>query len=163
VDTKGKGAPCTFGRATKEREHEKSDFQSDNLHWGLAKAIELMVFVIYGFTIAAGIGCAFVRHPVLVLIAVCPLLAAGALLGGIHFGTPAWLVAGEVFGSIAAPQITFMAVSLTHFAFKRHLARTSKLIPQVQKAIGQQLRDELGVPRTLSPDLARLVSQLSFA
>jgi hypothetical protein len=124
-----------------------------------------MVFVISGIAVAAGIACAFVRYPVFLLIAVCPLLAAGALLRGIHFGTPAWLIAVEVFGSIAAPQVTFMAVSLVHFVFRQYLARSrsSKLIPQVHTAIGQQLRAELEVPRALSPDLDRLVSQLSLA
>jgi hypothetical protein len=96
----------------------------------------VMVFVICSIAVAAGIGCAFVRYPVLLLIAVCPLLAAGTLLGGIRFGTPAELIAVEVFGSLAAPQVTFMAISLAHFAFRRHLARyfarSSKLIPQVR-------------------------------
>ena len=124
-----------------------------------------MVFVICGIAVATGIGCVFVRYPVFLLVAACPLLAAGALLSGIRFGTPAWLIVVEVFGSIAAPQVTFMAVSLGHFAFRRYLARarSSKLMPQVRAAIGQQLRAELEVPRTLSPDLAHLVSQISFA
>jgi hypothetical protein len=122
-----------------------------------------MVCVICGIAVATGIGCVFVRYPVFLLVAACPLLAAGALLSGIRFGTPAWLIVVEVFGSIAAPQVTFMAVSLALFAFKRHLARSSKLIPQAQTAIGRQLRAELEVPGILSPDLARLVSQLSFA
>ena len=121
-----------------------------------------MVFVC-GVAVAAGIGCAFVRHSVLPLVVLCPLLAAGALLSGIHFGAPAGLIAVEVLGSIAAPQVTFMAVSLALFGFRRYLARSSKLIPQVRTAIGQQLRAELEVPRTLSPDLARLVSQPNFA
>ena len=127
-----------------------------------------MLFVIHGVGVAAGIGCVFVRYPVfLLIITVCPLLAAGALLSGIRFGTPAWLIVVEVFGSIAAPQVTFMAVSLAHFALRRYLAlaraRSSKLVPQVRGVIGQQLRAELEVPRTLSPGLAHLVSQLSFA
>ena len=33
-----------------------------------------MVFVICGIAVAAGIGCAFVRYPVFLLIALCPLL-----------------------------------------------------------------------------------------
>ena len=123
----------------------------------------VMVFVIFGIAVAPGIRCAFVRYPVFLLIALCPLLAGVALLSGIFFGTPRGVIAVEVFGSIAAPQVTFVAVSLAHFGFKRYLARSRKLIPQVQTAIGQQLRAELEVPRTLSPDLARLVSQLSFA
>jgi hypothetical protein len=122
-----------------------------------------MVFVISGIAVAVGIGCAFVRYPVLYLIAACPLLAAGALLSGIFFGTSAGLIAVAVCGSIVAPQVSFMAVSLAHFGFRRYLARSRKMIPQVQTAIGQQLRAELEVPHTLSPDLARLVSQLSFA
>jgi hypothetical protein len=126
-----------------------------------------MLFVIYGVGVAAGIGCVFVRYPVfllmLLLITVCPLLAAGALVSGIRFGTPTWLIVVEVFGSIAAPQVTFMAVSLAHFALRRYRARSSKLMPQVRAVIGQQLRAELEVPRTLSPGLARLVSQLSLA
>ena len=122
-----------------------------------------MLFVIYGVGVVAGIGCIFVRYPVFLLITVCPLLAAGALLSGIRFGTPAWLIVVEVFGSIAAPQVTFMAVSLAHFALRRYRARSSKLMPQVRAVIGQQLRAELEVPRTLSPGLAHLVSQLSFA
>jgi uncharacterized membrane protein len=123
-----------------------------------------MLFVIYGVGVAAGIGFVFVRYPVfLLIITVCPLLAAGALLSGIRFGTPAWLIVVEVFGSIAAAQVTFMAVSLAHFALRRYRARSSKLMPQVRAVIGQQLRAELEVPRTLSPGLARLVSQLSLA
>ena len=126
-----------------------------------------MLLVIYGVGVAAGIGCVLVRYPVFLLITVCPLLAAGALVSGIRFGTPAWLIVVEVFGSIAAPQVTFMAVTLAHFALRRYRARararSSKLMPQVRAVIGQQLRAELEVPRTLSPGLAHLVSQLSFA
>jgi phosphatidylserine decarboxylase len=148
-----------------ERDHEKGDFQSVNLHRDFCKGYQtmVMIFVISGIAVAAGIGCVFVRYPVLLLTTVCPALAAGTLLSGIRFGASAGLIVVEVFGSIAAPQVTFMAVSLARFGFKRYLARSSKLMPQVQTAIGQQLHAELEVPRTLSPDLARLVSQLSFA
>jgi hypothetical protein len=63
-----------------------------------------------------------------------------------------------VFGSIALPQFTFVAVSLTN-----HLTRRTRLIPQIRTAIGQQLRAELEVPRNLPPDLAALVTRLSHA
>ena len=51
-----------------------------------------------------------------------------------------------------------MAVSLTNY-----LIRRTRLIPQVRAAIGQQLRDELEVPRSLPPELATLVTQLAYA
>jgi hypothetical protein len=148
--------------AMEERDQEDDDFQSINLLRRVSRGTA-MVFVICGIAVAAGIGCAFLRHPVFALIVLCSLLAAGALLSGIHFGVPAELIGVEVFGSIAAPHMTFVAVSLARFSFRLYLARSSKLIPQVRTAIGQQLRAELEVPGILSPDLARLVSQLSFA
>jgi hypothetical protein len=145
----------------------KKAISNDESQLGMLQGDRVMVLVVFGIAVAAGIGCVFVRYPMFLLIAVCPLLGAGALLGGIRFGTPAWLIAVEIFGSIAVSQVAFMAVGLAHFALKRHLARylarSSKLIPQVQTAIGRQLRTELEVPRALSPDLARLVSQMSLA
>ena len=86
------------------------------------------------------------------------LLAVGALLMGIAFGTHPGVIAAEVFGSIAAPQFAFVAVSLTD-----HLIRSSRLIPRVQAAIGRQLRAELEAPRNLPPELAALVAQLGHA
>ena len=83
------------------------------------------------------------------------LLAVGVVLMGIASGTYPGVIAAEVFGSIAAPQFAFVAVSLTD-----HLIRSFRLIPQVQAAIGRQLRAELEAPRSLPPELDALVTQL---
>jgi hypothetical protein len=112
-----------------------------------------MTFVMLG--VAAGVSCAFLRHPFLPLLPISALLAAGAVLTGIACGTHPGMIVAEVFGSIAAPQFAFVAISLTD-----HLIRSSRLIPQVQAAIGRQLRAELEVPRSLPPELAALVTQL---
>ena len=77
---------------------------------------------------------------------------------GIAFGSHPGVIVAEVFGSIAAPQFAFMAVSLAD-----HYIRSTRLIPYVQVAIGRQLRTELEVPRSLPPELAALVTQLARA
>jgi hypothetical protein len=123
----------------------------------------VVLFVISGIAVAVGLVCAFVRRPVFLLIFLCPLLGAGTMLSGVHFGTPARLIVAEALGSVAAPQITFIAISLAVFAFKQRFARSRELIPHAQAAIGRQLRTELELPHTLSPELAHLVSQLRFA
>ena len=115
-----------------------------------------MMFVVFG--VAAGVLCASFRYPFISLAAIGALLAAGAVLTGIVLGTHPGVIAVEVFGSIAVPQFTFVAVSLTNY-----LIRRTRLIPQVRAAIGQQLRDELEVPRSLPPELATLVTQLAYA
>ena len=79
-------------------------------------------------------------------------------LAGIVLRSHPGVIAVEVFGSIAAPQFAFVAVSLTD-----HLIRRTRLVPQVRAAIGQQLRAELEVPRSLPPELATLVTQLGHA
>ena len=93
---------------------------------------KLMLFVMFG--VAAGVSCAFLRYPFLPLPPIGVLLAVGAVLTGLASGTHPGVIAAEVFGSIAAPQFAFVAVSLTD-----HLVRSSRLIPQVQAAIGRQL------------------------
>ena len=123
---------------------------------GSIRRCRVMMFVAFG--VAAGVLCAFLRYPPISLAAICALLALGAVLTGIVLGTHPGVIAVEVFGSIAVPQFTFVAVSLTN-----HLTRRTRLIPQVRAAIGQQLRAELEVPRDLPPDLAALVTQLSHA
>ena len=123
---------------------------------GSIRRCRVMMFVAFG--VAAGVLCAFLRYPPISLAAICALLAVGAVLTGNVLGTHPGVIAVEVFGSIAVPQFTFVAVSLTN-----HLTRRTRLIPQVRAAIGQQLRAELEVPRDLPPDLAALVTQLSHA
>ena len=115
-----------------------------------------MTFVMFG--VAAGVSLAFLRYPFLPMPPIGVLLAVGAVLMGIASGTHPGVIAAEVFGSIAAPQFAFVAVSLTD-----HLIRSSRLIPQVQAAIGRQLRAELEAPRSLPPELAALVTQLVHA
>ena len=115
-----------------------------------------MIFVMFG--IAAGVSFAFLRYPFLPLPPIGVFLAVGAVLMGLASGTHLGVIAAEVFGSIAAPQFAFVTVSLTD-----HLIRSSRLIPQVQAAIGRQLRAELEAPRRLPPELAALVTQLVHA
>jgi hypothetical protein len=115
-----------------------------------------MMFVVLG--IAAGVLCAFFRYPFISLAAIGALLATGAVLAGIVLRAHPGVIAVEVFGSIAASQFAFVAVSLTD-----HLIRRTRLIPQVRAAIRQQLRAELEVPRSLPPELATLVTQLGHA
>ena len=119
-----------------------------------------MMFVVLG--VAAGVLCAFLRYPFFSLAAVGALLATGAVLAGIVLRAHPELIAVEVFGCIAVPQFAFVAVSLTDHLVRRTIRRR-RLIPQVRAAIGQQLRTELEMPRSLPPELATLVTQLAHA
>ena len=131
----------------------KEQFSSVDVSQGNVRSGTDMIFVMLG--VASGVSFAFLRYPFLPLLPIGALLAAGALLTGIFFGSHPGLIAAEIFGSIAAPQFAFAAVSLTD-----HLVRSSRLIPQVQAAIGRQLRAELEAPLSLPPELAALVTQL---
>jgi hypothetical protein len=135
---------------------QKRQFKSVSCRRGHQSGDEAMVFVVFG--VAAGVLCAFLRYPFFLLAAIGALLAAGAALTGIVVGTHPGVIAVEVFGSVAAPQFAFVAVSLTD-----HLIRRTRLIPQVRAAIGQQLHAEFEVPRSLPPELATLVTQLAHA
>jgi hypothetical protein len=99
---------------------------------------------------------------IFVVSAVGALLGAGAVLTGVILGTHPGVIAVEVFGCIAVPQFAFVAVSLTEHRIRRSIRRTI-LIPEVRAAIGQQLPDELEVPRSLPPELATLMTQLAHA
>jgi hypothetical protein len=115
-----------------------------------------MVFVAFGAL--AGAVLAFRRYPALLLVPVAASVAAVAFLVGIVHGSHPGAIALEVLGSIMAPQFAYVALSLTV-----HLTRSARLVPQVQVAIGQQLRAQLEVPRRLPPELAALVTQLGNA
>jgi hypothetical protein len=105
---------------------------------------------------AAGLSCAFLRYPFLLLLPVGVLLAVGAMLMGIAHGAHPGVIVAE--GVIAVPQFLFAAVSLS-----KHLIRSSRLITEAREAIGLQLRTELKAPRSLPPELAALVTQLGRA
>ena len=82
-----------------------------------------MTFVMFG--VAAGVSCAFLSLSLL-LLPIAALLAAGAALMGIAFGSHPGVIAAEVFGSIAAPQFAFMAVSSLA---DHYIPLTERLIP----------------------------------
>ena len=115
-----------------------------------------MMFVTFG--VAAGVLCALLRYPFFPLLPASALLATGAVSTGIALGTHPGVTALEVFGTIAASQLAFVAVSLTHYR-----VRSTRLIPHVQAAIGKELRTELEVPRSVPPKLAVLVARLDHA
>jgi hypothetical protein len=115
-----------------------------------------MAFIILG--VAIGALCVFFRYPILMTLGLGGLLAVGAGLSGIALHIHPGLIAAEVFGSIAASQLTYVAIGLT-----QHLAQSRKLTLQVQAAIAQQLSTELEVPRSLPPEISRLVAQLRSA
>jgi hypothetical protein len=115
-----------------------------------------MAFVILG--VAIGALCAFFRYRALVMLPLGALLTVGAVLSGIILHANPWVIATEVFGSIAASQFTYVAVSLTN-----HLVHSRGLIPQIQAAIGRQLSIQLEVPRSLPPELSALVARLQPA
>jgi hypothetical protein len=115
-----------------------------------------MAFIIFG--VAIGALCALLRYPVLVMVPLSGLLAAAAVLNGIVTHAYPGVIAIAVFGSIAASQLMHISVGLTH-----HLVRSRKLMLEVQAAIGQELRTELEVPRSLPPELSALITRLQFA
>jgi hypothetical protein len=99
---------------------------------------------------------------IFMVFAVGGLLAVGVVVTGIILGAHPEVIAVEVFGCIAVPQFAFVAVSLTDHLVRRTIRRR-RLTPQVRAAIGQQLRTELEMPRSLPPELATLVTQLAHA
>jgi uncharacterized protein (DUF2342 family) len=117
---------------------------------------QTMASVIFG--VAIGALCAFLRYRVLMMLPLGGLLAVGAVLRGIILHVHPGVIASEAFGSIAASQLIYVSISLTH-----HLVRSRKLMPKVQAAIGQELRAQPEVPRGLPPDLSALITQLRLA
>jgi hypothetical protein len=125
-------------------------------HWDFCWGINKMAFVILGAVIGAS--CALLRRRLLLILALSALLALVATLGGTILHADRWMIAAMVFGSVAALQLTYVAVGLM-----LHLVRFRKLIPPIQTAIGRRLRAELEVPRSLPPELSALVARLRAA
>jgi hypothetical protein len=116
-----------------------------------------MAFVAVGA--ATGTLLALLRGRVLLMISVSTFFFAivvtlCGLLLGYHLGLSA-LVG---FGSIAAVQVSYLALGLTLDLFP-----SENFIPQVQAAIGRQLRTEIEVPCDLPPEMASLVLRLEAA
>jgi acyl dehydratase len=112
-----------------------------------------MEFVILGAVLGAS--CALLRRRVFLTVALSALLAVIGMLGGTLLHIDPWMTAAVIFGSVAAMQSVYVAVSLT-----LHFVRFRKLMPPIQTAIGHRLRAELEVPRSLPPELSTLVAQL---
>ena len=115
-----------------------------------------MAFVIFG--VAIGALCAILRYPVLMMLPLGGLLIGGAALNGIIVHAHPMVIATEVFGCIAASQFAYASVSLT-----RHLVRSKEMMLQAQAAIGQELRAQLQVPRSMPSELSALISRLHLA
>jgi hypothetical protein len=81
-----------------------------------------MTFVVFAigigvlFGVATGLVCALlrVRHPVLILLPLGALLTAGTALSGMVLHAHPGVIATAVLGSVAASQLAYVAVSLTH-------------------------------------------------
>jgi hypothetical protein len=88
-----------------------------------------MTFVVFGigigvlFGVATGLVCALlrVRHPVLILLPLGALLTAGTALSGMVLHAHPGVIAIAVFGSVAASQLAYVAVSLTHYLIRYRL------------------------------------------
>jgi hypothetical protein len=117
-----------------------------------------MLFVLVGA--AAGAYLTSRSYTVFALFPVVVFCAAGAMLTGIVASNDPGIIAIEVLGAIASPQIAFVVASL-----RAYLRATSRLrfLQSMQAAIGHELRTELEVPRGLPPQMAALVIKLQHA
>ena len=117
-----------------------------------------MLFVLTGA--AAGAYLTTRSYTVFALFPVVVFCAAGAILTAIAAGNDPRIIAVEVLGAIASPQIAFVVVSL-----RDCLRATNRLrfLQSMQAAIGHELRTELEVPRGLPPQMAALVIKLQHA
>jgi hypothetical protein len=116
-----------------------------------------MIFLSLGIlcSVAVGALCAPLRRGVHVTLAVSALMFAGATVGGVIFHDHLWMVVAQSFGFIIALQCTYVAVGLMIQYF-----RLRALIPQMSASIGQNLKTELEIPRSLPLELSLLVAQL---
>ena len=115
-----------------------------------------MVFVAVGAPI--GTLLALPRGRILLAILVNAFFAIVVALCGFLLGYHLGLSALVGFGSIAAVQVSYLALGLTLDLFP-----SKNVMPQVQAAIGQQLRSEFEVPCDLPPEMASLVLRLQAA
>ena len=112
-----------------------------------------MLFVIFGVPVGALV--ALQRFPVFSLAPVVALFAAGAIVTGIATGHDPRAIVIEVLGAIASPQLAYLTASLTVY-----LILSSRLLPTVQAAIGQELGAAFEILRGLPPEMAALVRKL---
>jgi hypothetical protein len=115
-----------------------------------------VVFVVVSIIVGLVVGLR--RCPFFLLVPLAAVLAGGTLFIGIIHGVHPGVIGVEVIGSVAALQLAYLSVSLTTY-----LTRSAGLMPQIQAAIGVQLRNELEIPRSLPPRMAVLVGQLRYA
>jgi hypothetical protein len=115
-----------------------------------------MVFVAVGAPIGTLLD--LLRGRILLAILVNAFFAIVVALCGILLGYHLGLSALVGFGSIAVVQISYLALGFTLDLFP-----SKNVMPQIQAAIGQQLRAELEVPRDLPPEMASLVLRLQAA
>jgi hypothetical protein len=117
-----------------------------------------MLFVLVGA--AAGAYLTTRSYTVFALFPVVVFCAAGAMLTGIAASSDPRIIAVEVLGAIASPQIAFVVVSL-----RTYLRATSPLplLHSMQTAIGRELRTEFELPRGLPPEMTALVIKLQYA
>jgi hypothetical protein len=116
----------------------------------------VVTFIILGAVTGASL--ALLRYTALQLVPVSALFAIASPMVGTAFGLHPEVIAADALASIAALQFSFVAVSLTN-----HVNRSAMQIPEMQAAIGHQLRSELEVPRSLPPKIGVLVTRLAAA
>jgi hypothetical protein len=107
---------------------------------------------------AIGTMLALLRGQVLLVILVSAFFAIIITLCGLLLGDQLGLSALVGFASVAAVQVFYLAVG--HIL---DLFPSENFMPQVQAAIGRQLRAEFEVPFDLPTEMASLVSRLEAA
>jgi hypothetical protein len=115
-----------------------------------------MLFVILGVPVGAFL--ALHRYPVFSLAPVVALFAAGAIVTGIATGNDPRTIGIEALAAVASPQLAYVAASLTVY-----LILSSRLLPTVQAAIGQELGTAFEIPSGLPPEMVGLVRKLQHA
>jgi hypothetical protein len=107
---------------------------------------------------AIGTMLALLRGQVRLVILVSAFFAIIVTLCSLLLGYPLGLSALVGFGSVAAVQVFYVVLGLTLDLFP-----SENFMPEVQAAIGQQLRAEFEVPCDLPTEMASLVLRLEAA